>query len=572
MSVARFAIIGSSSIFIFLAILLVISRIPAPETIPPAVFLAAASAISAVLLYINGGIRTLLTALLSIAGFVLLLFFWAYVTRSFYDTGHDSYAYHLRAVWDLADGWDPFVSEHKNIWVDSYPSGYWVLQSYVVSITGFLLSGHGMVTGLMAVTGLLAYGFFIERVTPPLGGFHHLAALIFAGIIAANPVVLTQLMTHYVDAPLYLMGTALVLFLMTDALSGNRLALWAAIACIILLINTKTAALYFTPLIIFGAFCMEMVLTNRENGFISRTLQWMKAKGFLYMFAGLFAILVIGYKPYVTNVLHHGTLLYPSVDKIMAPNMPENVNALPVPVKFFYGIFSVTADNHWPIPIDAPIVLKIPGTFKKSEFKELIFDTRRGGFGPYFSLAFLTSILAYGACRLAARNRSSYRWQRTGDGIAAFAIVLALTCMFFPESWWARYVPHAWLAAALFGLSSLFLSGNGKMMLAIRALQWVAMVSFMLCILAGLIGAGRQNLNTYKNTQEIHYMKELPMVELSIWKGGKVLYSSSVEIWEALLKMRGVKTRAIPDDQEPACNPPHYLWGGVHWCPLKEGE
>lgn len=569
---ARFAFIGSSSIYIFLAILLTLSRLPAPDSIPPAVFLISTALLTGALLYLRGGVKALLAAIVAIAGFMLLLYFWAYLTRSFYDTGHDSYAYHLRAVWDLAAGWDPFVSEHRNLWVNSYPSGYWVLQSYVVSLTGFVLSGHGLVTALMAVTALLAYGFFVQHVTPPLGGFHHLGALIFAGIVAANPVVLTQLMTHYVDAPLYLIGASLVLFLMADAFAKDRLMRWATIACIILLINTKTASLYFTPLIVFGAFCMEMGLSHGKGGLPARAMQWMKSKGLSYLAAGLFAILVIGYKPYVTNLLHHGKLLYPSVDEIMAPNQPENVDALPIPMKFLYGVFSVTADNHWPVPLDAPIVLKIPGTFKKSEFKELVFDTRRGGFGPYFGLAFITAMLAYGACRLAARDRAAYSWQRAGDGIAIFAAVLTLTCMFFPESWWARYVPHTWLATILFGLSSLCLSGNGRMMLGVRFLQWVTMGSLLLCVLAGLIGAGRQNVATYRNTQEIYYMQDLPLVELSIWDGGKVIYSSSVEIWETLLKMRGVKTRAIPDDQEPACEWPDYLVGGVHWCPLENGN
>ncbi|MCF8468922.1 MAG: hypothetical protein K9G33_16095 [Sneathiella sp.] len=566
----RFAKVGASSIFVFLAVLLIFSRVPIGDIFPPALYVGFAAFTVLLIFYIVDNFKTSFIALISIGGFFVILLTWAYATSSFYDAGHDSYAYHLRAVWDLAAGWSPFLTANNNIWVDSYPSGYWVLQSYLVSITGLLLSGHSMIIGLMAAVALLAYGLFLEQAAQLLPRYHHLAALLFAVIVVGNPVVITQIMTHYTDAPLYLFGCALVFFLMSDALSANRIARWGAVSCIILLVNTKTACLYYVPLIVFGGFILELVLQGAVPGFFQRVFLWIKSKGILYGLAIVFAVLVIGYKPYVTNVLDHGKLLYPSVEKIMGPNTPANVETLPIPMKFLYGIFAKTEDNHWPIPLEAPVNLKIPGTFKLSEFKELVFDTRRGGFGPFFSLALLASIFAYAGCKLASRSNTACSWRRDGDGTAAFAVVLLGASMFFPESWWARYVPLTWLSAILFAMSSLYLDGKGKALIPIRLLQGLALIAFLLCIAAATLGAGRQNLYTYNRAKEISFMKQFPVVELSIWKPGKVIQSSSLSIWVELLKRQGVNTLVIPDSQKPSCENPGYLVGGVHWCTLGE--
>src|SRR5690606_35660913 len=148
--------------------------------------------------------------------------------------------------------------------------------------------------------------------------------------------------------------------------------------------NTKTAALYYGPLILFAALLADVTFRRGEGSLLSRAFGWIRRRGLLYGAAFFVAVVGVGYKPYVTNVIDHGQLLYPSVDKIMKGNEPANMAPLTPPMKFLYGVFGRTVHSEW--PIDAPIEIKIPGTFHLDEFKLLRFDTRRGGFGPFFGL------------------------------------------------------------------------------------------------------------------------------------------------------------------------------------------
>src|SRR5690606_35451573 len=109
----------------------------------------------------------------------------------------------LTAIWDLADGWHPFFSHHNNIWVDSYPSGYWAIQSFIVSLTGLPFAGMSLLLALALLLAVQAYGFFHDFLPIDNSRWRVAAALQLAAIVAGNPVVLVQIHTHYVDAALY---------------------------------------------------------------------------------------------------------------------------------------------------------------------------------------------------------------------------------------------------------------------------------------------------------------------------------------------------------------------------------
>ncbi|MCC3304214.1 hypothetical protein [Sneathiella sp. HT1-7] len=538
----------------------------------------AVSLILAVLLsYFAEGARASKTALISILGFIALLALWAFVTSPLYSPGDDEYAYHLTAIWDLAEGWNPLATPHNNIWIDSYPNGYWALQSYLVATTGLILSGQSLLIGLMATVTVLSYGFFLDHYTEQLSKFQKLTSLFLAGLVIGSPIVLTQVMTHYTDAPLYLIGSGLVFFLMIDALGTSKLAKWGVMSCIILLINTKTANLYYAPLIVIGGFFMHLVANGSLKDCLPRAVKWIMSRGLIYMLVYFFAVIVIGYKPYVTNLQDHLSLLYPSVRDIMSYNIPNNVKGVSAPVGFFYGIFAETGKTLWPYPFDSQIYLKFPGTFSIDEFKVLRFDTRRGGFGPFFSLAFISSILAYAACRIASFSSNSYSIIRKGDSFAAFAFALLLMSMFFPESWWARYVPFTWLSVVLFAVASLYLVGKGKFLILIRILQGVAVLSLMLCILAGAGGAYKQNKQVWITTRAAEAAKNYPIIEMYIEKDIRInpdfqskQISDATNVWARVLGRNGVKVQIVgtrfPDDVNAYCEKLGWLEAHVLWC------
>lgn len=569
----RFANIGSSAIFLFISVLLIISRIPITDTLHPSIFLGLSILMVFVIFRIIGGYKTSLMALIGIIGFCVVIAIWAFGTQFLYDAGHDGHSYHLTAIWDLARGWSPFLSSHDNIWVDSYPSGYWVLQSYLVSMTGLLLSGKSLTIGLMVAVALLAYGFFQDHVSERLSRFKVFWGLLFALFVVANPVVLTQIMTHYIDGSLYLLGSALALFLLSDSYSENRLARLCAVGCIVLMVNTKTASLYYVPMIVFATFMAAWALKNLEISHFQFIYNWTKSRGFLLGLSFIIGITVIGYKPYVTNIMDHGELLYPSVDKIMATNIPENLEALPVPVKFLYGVFSRTEDSVWPVLVTAPVHLKIPGTFHLSEFKDLDFDTRRGGFGPFFSLALILSIALYALTRFTRSRQIHDPECGKGDSLAFFAFILILASVFFPESWWARYVPFTWLGVLLITISTLFFEKRNTRSLTSRILVSFIVLCFLGNIASAILGSLRQSWHTYQRTAVIENMKNYPYIELTLIHDPRVIkdhqstaITYSDRTWATLLRERGVETKITSEFHEEDCEIAGFFDGNILWC------
>ena len=579
---SRIANLAASSTLIFMAILLVLSRIPLQGFVPPILLVIVSALLVTIIVRVIDGPKPSIIAFSAIFGFCLILAAWGFTTIVFYPSGHDGFVYHLTAIWDLAAGWNPILSPHNNIWVDSYPTGYWALEGFIVSTTGLPLSGQSLIVGLMVVLAVQAYAFFFERVGPLLPSHQNIISLFFAALVVCNPAVVTQVQTHYVDAPLYLFGTSLLLLLIADMHRKSWVSRWAAVSCIILAINTKTSALYFTPLIIFGGFIVEIYLGNRESAFIKRIFDWIRSKGILYAVAGIFAILIVGYRPYVTNVLDHGTLLYPNSDRIMDVNTPVNVqNPMPSPLKFLYGVFARTEHNRYGIPTEAPIHLKIPGTFELREFIAPDFDTRRGGFGPLFSLALIGSFLVYLIGRMAIARGASTPATREGDGIAILGLILLGITAFFPEPWWARYVPFLWLTPILFVVSTLFFVPSIRKTSNFLAIVIaVTLLSLIGCVLSGALGSARQHIKTYERFASLEQMKSAPVVELFEIQDVRVFsdfqsksQSDADTVYAEILRNQGINTVIAGEFDPEKCSNSGYFFGGVQWCiPKAEGS
>ncbi|MFC4269861.1 hypothetical protein GQF03_04975 [Sneathiella chungangensis] len=574
--IGRSANMGAAAIFLFLTILLAAGRPPYFNLAPPAFLLLFSVLITILIMRLAGTKKATLPAILSIAGFLAVIAIWAFATQILYDAGHDGHSYHLPAIWAFVEGWNPFLSSHDNIWVDSYPNGYWALQSYIVAMTEILLSGRALTVGLIAAVYLLAFGFFLDRSTYRSSLSQLLQAALFSAIVVANPVVLTQIMTHYVDGVIYLLGTALILFLLSDAFSGNRLTRWAAMSCIILMVNTKTASLYYVPLFVLGALAIEWIFSDTRISRFQNLFVLIRSKGIPYGLAFFIGILLIGFKPYVTNVSDHGQFLYPSVDKIMDTNIPVNLEPLSVPMKFVYGILSRTEDSVWPVPVTAPVELKIPGSVKLFEFKDLDFDTRRGGFGPLFSLSLILALAAYAIGKLARRKNGAGIWRKEEDAFALFGFVLVGASAFFPESWWARYIPFIWLSVFLIAYSAMRMAENGKIISLSRILFGLVVICFVVNIAAGALGALRQSWHTYQRTAVIEQMKSFRVVELALIEDPRTiadhqstLISSSDKTWTRLLEDRGVNTTIVQEINKEECEHFGFFDGNVLWCVRK---
>ena len=138
-----------------------------------------------------------------------------------YDTGWDSQAYHLPAILALADGWSPLsgADEAVSPWAGWYPKAAWVLAAQL-----YLLLGELELFRITAPILAVEAGLVFVLVLRASGVAGRVPALALALLGAANPVVLAQALTHYVDGML----AALLLALVAGTLSARALALVAA--------------------------------------------------------------------------------------------------------------------------------------------------------------------------------------------------------------------------------------------------------------------------------------------------------------------------------------------------------
>jgi hypothetical protein len=211
---------------------------------------------------------------------------------------------------------------------------------------------------------------------------------------------------------------------------------------IILLVNVKFTALLFLGLFI-GGFLIWL-MCNKQAA-VCKKIWWTSVA------AGIIAILA-GFNPYITNTVHFDHPLYPlmgknKVDIIYALNLPagfENKSGLE---RFFISMFART-DNIYP-KSPYKIEIKLPFTFNKTDLINApMVDARLGGFGPMYSGILLLSI---GLLFLLYRN---VREQLFFRNLMWLSLVIIISIILMPESWWARYIPQFWFLPVIWLLAA----------------------------------------------------------------------------------------------------------------------
>jgi len=206
-----------------------------------------------------------------------------------------------------------------------------------------------------------------------------------------------------------------------------------------------------------------------------------------------------------------------------------------------------------------PVTVKVPGAIYPSELKSLAYDTRRGGFGPFFSLAFFTA-LASAVYLLRAINKTNHEIAGQSLAIASMGIVLLGASIVFPESWWARYVPFVWLAPVLLVAAVLNAINRSEPAVLARVLVGVSLASLAGSAFTGAAGAARQNLAMYRTmATSLRSMHEFKSIEIAPLDN-----PTAAKVWAILLRERGVQAKIV--QQLGDCSPIGFLNGRVRWC------
>jgi hypothetical protein len=362
---------------------------------------------------------------------IVLLF--AGIASYFYDTSFDGQAYHMETMIQMKNGWNPFyeylpASVNQSLWVNHYAKGMETIEAAIDCTFNNIETGKVANFMIWMASFFFTLSFVVRHQWMPVR-----KAVFLSLIIASNPVVLNQLLTYYVDGP---MGGLLLCLIITGLyiLQTPKTIYFITLALIVfLLVNVKFTAILYIAVFVGG----YLIWTLWKKEFILAKRLWWTS-----VVAGLIAI-VCGFNPYITNSVNFDHPFYPlmgkdKVDIIYALNLPagfENKSSLE---RFVISFFSRT-DNIYPHS-PYPIEIKLPFTFNKIDVAHApMVDSRLGGFGPMFSGIFLLSIV------LAIVVYQSSGKEPFIIYMTWALLIIIISVIVMPESWWARYIPQLWL-------------------------------------------------------------------------------------------------------------------------------
>lgn len=403
--------------------------------------------------------------------FFFVVIFSIAVSGVFFDDSFDGRWYHQEGILRLSNGFDPQdeimpidsipggvwslrethdTTQSAMFWLNHYPLGSEILASTIVALTSNVESGMAFNFIFLISAWALAFGA-LGRAYPDWSawsrGFLCLCAV-------ACPVSVNQAWTYMVDGQMFLILFGLGVFLVLGIGEGRLIWWLGACGCFVLLSNLKFTGFVNGTFFLGIAFLYVLV---KQNWKALRSLVFFGVLGVA------FATCVVGYHPYVKNVLNDGhpfsPLMGPKAMDIMTDVSSRNFIQKNRFHKFFISAFTQTSHL---LPSDGTIPqVKIPLTVSKQELRDFSRpDARLSGFGPFFGTAFLLGSILYISSFWARRRDEQSGAFVTGSNFVTWldwAILAILGAVVLnPEFWWARYVPQLWIVPILFGAAFAF--------------------------------------------------------------------------------------------------------------------
>jgi hypothetical protein len=361
------------------------------------------------------------------------------------DRSWDGLAYHQEAILRLAHGWNPLFEDSdlygvgNGLFLNHYPKHPWIAGAAALLSTGYVETGK-----LFNVTLMIAAGVQVVSVLLRLTALS-VPTIVSVGMLAAlNPVTISQSMTFYVDGAVASVLTVLIAGLIVSIAAPRWRSLCVALLAACVAINMKFTAVAYTAVLMSLAACIAWRYHGLRSG------SWMAAAA---VAAGVVGVLVLGYSPYVRNLREKGDLFYPvsaTPETIglgaTGGNRPTNLEHKDRFSRFLISAFSRSEIVRPP----RETRLKFPLWIGRDERRGIYgADLEAGGFGPLYGALLLVA----GAGALALVVHPSTR--RIGGLMMLIAACLMTSVFVHTETWWARYVPQAWLVPVLAAIPAL---------------------------------------------------------------------------------------------------------------------
>jgi hypothetical protein len=413
-----------------------------------------------------------------------------FISVFFYDISSDGQMYHMESAIQMKAGWNPFREElplsfNQAMWLNHYGKGVEDPQATIYAVTNRLETTKSTNFMILAASFCLLMSFLLR-----LNRFSFRKNLLFSALLALNPVTFYQLLNTYVDGQmcsfmLCFMAVAGLLYL-----DVNRYFLILLSSILIMLINIKFTALVFAAIFTAGMLLVFL---------ISRRRQAFKRSFIVAALSAAFAIGVVGYFPYVINVVRYHDILYPGLPVLKSEALkftPPRIRSKNQLSKFVISFFAHTDNMHLLTYNHDPIIKsKIPFTFNKTD----IFNASKpyvafmAGMGPFFSGIFLSSIVIFGYWFWRLRDRKSAMPLILLTGTLLFSVLIISEC------WYVRYVPQLWFIPIILLMASE--SEGGKIIRRIRNFLYALM-------LVNISFCGVSFVYVYFKTEQIKYELE----------------------------------------------------------------
>jgi hypothetical protein len=394
-----------------------------------------------------------------------------FISGFFYDISSDGQMYHMETAIQMSAGWNPFKKElppdiNQAIWLNHYGKGVEDPQATIYALTGRLETTKSTNFMMLAASFCLSMAFLTR-----INRFSFRKNFLFSTLLAFNPVTFYQLLNTYVDGQL---ASFLLCFIAIGCLlylEADRYFLVLLASILIILINIK-----FTALVFAGIFTSGMLLAFLAG----KRWQAFKRTFIVSALSTIFAVGVVGYFPYMINIVQYHDILYPGLKVLKSEAgkfTPPSLIKKNQFSKFTTSFFSHTDNLHLTATKDPVIRTKIPFTFNKTD----LFNAAKpyvvfmAGMGPFFSGICLSAIFLF----------AYWWWRLKNRGTALPFIIMAgtilLSVLIISEAWYARYVPQFWFFPLL--LIMVTETDQGKTIRKIRQFLYILMlVNISFCL------------------------------------------------------------------------------------------
>jgi hypothetical protein len=446
----------------------------------------------------------------------------ALIAGQFDDLSVDGMNARIESVLSLSAGWNPvkdpsFQEGVKLGETNPYLRGSLVVQSgYQYSFGNLLAACLAQVSGNLnagkAITPILMFASFgivfgaLTVLCIPRGW-----ATVLAGLVALNPVAISQSSTYYIDGhtgSLFASMLFSALRLLVTGITADGLI--ALVVAFLGLSASKTSGLFYGVIIdvVFLAFYALTHLKNLRPMLlfvaISALITW--PVGMLFRKVGGFPALTLEYLISVTNPATSG---YGVGKQSYGLDAMLKLDRLQIFVMSYFAPTEIVADR---------VKTKLPFALNRRElsvFEDLTPDARAGGFGPLYGGCLLLALGSLGLILLG----------RPPPFISFFPILPVILSVGLTQTWWARWAPQGWLIPATLMvpvLCSLVTSQSGRRWVLPGLVLFSGLLNSLLILIFYSVGCvkAQRVLNS-----QLTFLKELSQplsVYMPIYKSNRI--------------------------------------------------